>query len=185
MSRGPWFRLHATGRGALYFGRKHVYRFDDPKGKFGVLYAGCDEHCAFIETLGQALSPPLPAGAVRYVTDADLERRELARIRTYGRLRLVDLSGAGLARMGADARLCSGDYRVAQRWSRAIHEHPSRPDGLLYPARHDPSRAVVAIFDRARTKLDSTALGTLMTPRNHALRDGILATYGLGLLLTM
>jgi len=182
-SVGPWFRLHATGHGALYFGRKRTYRFDDPKGRFGVLYAGADEHCAFIETFGQVLGPPLPAAGVRYVTDGDLERRDLARIRTSGKLRLVDLTGAGLARMGADARLCSGDYRVAQRWSRAIHEHPSHPDGLLYPARHDPSRAVVAIFERARSKLVSTALGTLMIPRNHPLRDRILSTYGLGLLI--
>ena len=181
---GPWFRLHATGHGALHFGRTHTYRFDDPKGKFGVLYAGTDEYCAFIETFGQVLGPPLPAAGLRYVTDGDLERRDLARIRTSSKLRLVDLTGAGLARVGADARLCSGDYRVAQKWSRAIHEHPSRPDGLVYPARRDPSRAAVAIFDRARPRLVSTALGTLMTPRNRPIRDGILSTYGLGLLIT-
>jgi hypothetical protein len=38
---------------------------------------------------------------------------------------------------------------AAQRWSRAIYEHPDLPvHGILYPARHNHTRCAVAIFDR-------------------------------------
>ncbi len=180
---GPWYRLHATGLRALYFGRRRRFRFDDPKGKVGVLYMAADEHGAFIETLGQSFCAGKTVRGFRCVSDLELGGRALARIRTRRRLRLVDLTGEGLSRIGADERLCSGDYRIAQRWSRAIHGHPSRPDGLLYRARRDPSRISAALFDRARPPLAVTALGTLMDPENRALRDRILSTYGVGLLL--
>jgi len=66
-------------------------------------------------------------------------------------LSLVDLYGQGcLARIGADSRLFAGDRDVAQRWSRAIYEHPDRlkVHGILYPARHNHTRSAVALFDR-------------------------------------
>ena len=180
-AKGPWFRLHAGGLDALHFGRKRRFRFDDPSGKFGVLYVAVDEHGAFIETFGQSLRTSKPG--LRFVSDLDLEGRVLARVRCRRRLRLVDLTGEGLSRMGADDRLCSGDYRVAQRWSRAIYAHPSHADGILYRARHDPSRFSAAIFDRARASLHVSPLGSFMDPENRSLRDRILSTYHVGLLL--
>lgn len=182
-AKGPWFRLHAVGLDVLHFGRKRRFRFDDPKGKFGVLYVAVDEHGAFIETFGQSFRVSAPVLGFRYLSDLDLEERVLARIRCRRRLRLVDLTGEGLSRMGADDRLCSADYRIAQRWSRAIYAHPSHPDGILYRARHDPSRLSAAIFDRARTRLVSSPLGSLMSPEHRSLRDRILSTYHVGLLL--
>jgi len=182
-AKGPWYRFHATGLEALHFGRRRTFRFDDPRGKFGVLYAAADEHGAFIETFGQSLHAGKPVRGFRFVSDLDLEGRALACIRARRRLRLVDLTGEGLPRIGADERLCAGDYRVAQRWSRAIHAHPSCPDGILYRARRDPSRISAALFDRALPRLAVTPLSTLMDAENRALRDRILATYRLGLLL--
>ena len=66
-------------------------------------------------------------------------------------LSLVDLVGPGcLARIGADSRLFAGSRAIAQRWSRAIYEHPDRlkVHGILYPARHNHTRSAVALFDR-------------------------------------
>jgi hypothetical protein len=66
-------------------------------------------------------------------------------------LSLVDLFGQGcLARIGADSRLFAGSRAIAQRWSRAIYEHPDhlKVHGILYPARHDHTRSAVALFDR-------------------------------------
>ena len=74
-------------------------------------------------------------------------------IETTEPLRLVDLTGPGLPRLGADARLADGDHQVSQAWSAAFHGHPDRPDGILYRARHDPSRFAVAIFERAQRKI--------------------------------
>jgi hypothetical protein len=55
-----------------------------------------------------------------------------------------------LARVGADSRLFAADHAVAQLWSRAFYEHQIYAlDGILCPARHDHTRAALAIFDRA------------------------------------
>ena len=51
--------------------------------------------------------------------------------------------------MGADSRLFAASRAVAQRWSRAIYEHPDLPvHGIVNPARHNHTRSAVAIFDR-------------------------------------
>jgi hypothetical protein len=63
-------------------------------------------------------------------------------------LRLVDLTGPGLAQLGADARLWSGSIRIAQLWSQALFNHPEQPDGIYYLSRLNPARCCAAIFDR-------------------------------------
>ena len=97
-------------------------------------------------------------------------------------LRLVDLSGPGLAHVGADGRLLSGDYRVAQRWSLAFHCHRDRPDGHLYRSRHDLSRTCIAVFDRAEAAIDLIPLPGLIAPENAALLARIITTYGFRLI---
>jgi hypothetical protein len=63
-------------------------------------------------------------------------------------LRLVDLTQPGaLVKIGADARLFSASHRIAQWWSKALHDHRSRVDGLLYPSRPDPTCHSIALFD--------------------------------------
>jgi len=66
-------------------------------------------------------------------------------------LRLIDLSESGaLVRLGADARLFSGSHANSQSWSKALHDHPRKADGLLTPSRLDPARSTIALFgDRA------------------------------------
>jgi hypothetical protein len=46
--------------------------------------------------------------------------------------------------------LFAGNRAIARRWSRAIYEHPDhlKVHGILYPARHNHTRAAVALFDR-------------------------------------
>ena len=41
-----------------------------------------------------------------------------------------------------------GVLYIAQRWSRALWEHPQQPDGIIYRSRHDPSKVCAALFDR-------------------------------------
>lgn len=95
---------------------------------------------------------------------------------------VVDLVGAGLARIGADNRLSDGRYTTAQRWALAFHQHPNQPDGLRYRSRHDPSRIIVAMFDRVAPRLQASSLGALADPSNATILAEILDTYEFALL---
>jgi hypothetical protein len=173
---GTLFRIHGARRRPLFFGTTGENRFDDPRSEFGVLYAGLSEACAFIETFGEPLDVP-------FVTEAQLSERKLTLIEVRTPLRLVDLRGSKLRRLGADARLFAGDHGPAQRWSRAFFEHRDRPDGLLYRARHDAGEYAVALFDRAERAVRARAArATLASPANRALVAGLLRKYGFGLL---
>jgi hypothetical protein len=83
---------------------------------------------------------------------------------------LVDLTGAGLAYMGADTRLSAGEHRISQLWSRAFFDHPSRPDGRGRAGRDTGYRRAIALFERNEHDLWATSLGFDVLGR-------ILATY--------
>lgn len=171
-----WFRVHKTSRGPLFFGTSGSNRFDAPAGEYGVLYVGADAHCAFIETFGHA------TGA-RSVTVGELASKGMATVKCSRPLRLLDLTGKGLARIGADARLTSGDdYGLSHRWSRAIHDHPSKPDGVLYRARHDPQRLSAAIFERVGPDLSVVSDTAMLDPGFATVLGRILDDYRFGLM---
>ena len=173
--RRTWVRIHRADNAPLYFGKSGANRFDAPAGAFGVLYLACDPHGAFIETFGHATG-------TRLVTETELRARRMALVSASRVLRLVDLRGAGLARMGADAALTSGtDYALAHRWVLAIHGHRRRPDGVMYRARHDPGRISAAIFDRIASEFTAQSLGSLMDASHAQLLASILDTYKFGL----
>ena len=48
--------------------------------------------------------------------------------------------------LDADARLLTGDYQIAQQWSKALQDHPTHPDGIYYRSRNDPSRFCLALY---------------------------------------
>jgi len=170
-----WRRIHAAKLAPLYFGREPRNRFDAPENEFGVLYVAKDVHGAFIETFGHATG-------VRFVTTRELRARALAAVTPMRPLRLVDLRAEGLAQMGADGELTSGpDYDLSRRWARAINAHPRTPDGILYRARHDPSRTCAALFDRAADALTVRPLGTLYAGAHRRLLADVLDTYKMGL----
>lgn len=170
------YRLHRADRDALYFGRTGDNRFDAPDGSYGVLYAGEDEYCCFIETCGQVTGVPSVSGAY-------LDQRQLAEIKILAPMRLIDLSAsAGLARIGADGRLMDGSHAVAQRWSAALRSHPTNPAGILYRARHDPAKLAFAIFECSKNLLQKTSRGSLREPQNAKLLGEILDHYQFGLI---
>jgi hypothetical protein len=175
---GPWARIHLGRYDPVHFGRAARNRFDAPDGSFGVLYLACDPYCAFIECFGR------PTGN-RLVAVEQLRQYHLAEFRPPRPLMLVDVTGEGLARIGADASLCSGPYDVAQAWTAALYHHPEQPEGILYRARHDPSRLCVAAFDRAGVVELMRAcvrdLGELTSPPLLPLLGSILDRYGIGL----
>jgi hypothetical protein len=140
-----------------YFDTTDRHRFNAPTGQFGTLYAGSDDACAFIETFGHDLD-------LRVVSSADLASRGRARIEIVRDLRVVDLTGPGLAQLRADGRLTTGDYRIAQRWSHALHEHPERPEGITWRSRFDPARVCLAVYERARLSIRTVPIGSLTDP---------------------
>jgi len=172
-----WFRAHACNRDPLFFGRSREWRYDDPNRSFGVLYLSFDFEGAFIEGCvhDSGLGKTAPLLSENY-----LRRRCLSKIRFARPLKLVDLSGSGLAAIGADARIFAGEYRIAQRWSRAIWRHPRQPDGILYRSRHNPSLVCAAIFDRAPSAT-SKKLGSFLGPDLIDRTAKLLDKYGVGL----
>ena len=169
-------RIHSPTIEPVFFGKTGRNRFDAPDGSFGVMYVGFDEYCAFIETFGQDTG-------IRIVTRRALERRQLAYLELTERLNLIDLAASGgLARIGADARLFSGSHAIAQCWSAALRNHPSKPAGLVYPARHDPTRNACALFDLSDSILRVTNTASLLMPQHAVLLAAILNTYDFGLI---
>lgn len=134
------FRLHESCYEAIYFNPNPSWRFNDPTGKeYGVLYAALDYQAALRETLKPNKFNILSANF--------LKSRCLSTLTPKRDLRLVDLAGAGLTRIGADGRLTTGSYQIAQAWSQALYRHPDRVDGLYYCSRYDPSKICVALYD--------------------------------------
>ena len=170
------FRLHRAGLSPLYFGKTGDNRYDSPDGSFGVLYAGEDEYCCFIETCGQSTG-------IASVSGAYLDERHLAEMKLTAPMNLIDLvASGGPPRIGADGRLMDGSHAVAQRWSAALRKHPSKPDRLLYRARHDPAKRAFAIFECPPTAFTINSRGSLRDPGNVKLLASILNHYDFGLI---
>jgi len=170
-----WSRIYPLSFSPEYFDATNRHRFNAPAGEFGTLYAGNDDACAFVETFGRDLD-------LRVVSSADLAARGRSRVEIVRDLRVVDLTGSGLARIRADARLTTGDYTVAQRWSLALHQHPDRPDGLIWPSRFDPSRVCLAVYERARTSIQTVPVSSLIDPGFRHELALMLDRYGIALM---
>jgi hypothetical protein len=174
-TQGVWHRIHRAGHDPLYFGRTGSSRFDDPLARYGVLYAAETLDGAFIETFGR--NP-----GVNLVRETQLAMRSLAIIEAIRPLMLIDLTGPGLAQIGATNLLTAGPHALAQHWSRSLWSHPSRPDGLLYRARHDPSCVCVALFSRARQFVRSVPQGGLLESAQRPKLGAVLRRYDFSLL---
>jgi hypothetical protein len=171
----PWFRIYRCRHDPLYYGKTNDNRFNAPTGEFGVMYFGNDAYCAFIETFGQSTG-------INVVTTKDLIERCICTIRSLRPLALVDLTGAGLAQLGCDERLCAGEHSIAQQWSLAFWSHSDQPDGIYYRARHDPSRFSVALYDRASAVVHVTRSANLLAAHNKRRLAKLLNTYKFGLI---
>ncbi len=134
----PLFRIHNRDYGALHFNRFQT-RFASPEGEYGVLYATLDVYVAFLEVI-RTVDPNIVSVDV-------LKRMSLSKLYPHRDLKLVDLSGAGVIKIGADSRIYTGSYQISQSWSQTFYEHPDRVDGIYYPSRHDPSRYCIALYE--------------------------------------
>lgn len=145
-----WYRSHLLSKHPIFFGNAIANRWDAPAGEYGVLYLASDPFCAFMESIGRGVL------RTRLVPRAQVQERGLSQIRMTQPLHLIDLvSSGGLARIGAESSLSSGSgYKNSQRWSKALREHPTKPDGIYYYSRHDPSRTACALYDHCASVVE-------------------------------
>ena len=155
------YRVHRTSRGVLHFGGSaepfERQRWDAPDASYGVCYLAEEDHIAFAETLLRDLD-------IDTVQQADLDARALAVVLARAPLRLVEMNGKHLRRVGADASVVQGSYDVTWEWSAALHAHPDAPHGIRYRARHDDSGLSVALFDRAQDRVEVVQTTPLNDP---------------------
>lgn len=152
----PWYRLNPVGyESAIYFDRSGKGRFDSPQAGYGILYAGKNQRGAFIETMGRNLG-------IRTVSEVALKQRNLFKITSDRPLVIVDIWGVSLTKLGVDARISSGSYRVSRAWAKAIYEHPQKVDGICYHSRHDDTEICCGLFEGTATVLTEENLGNLV-----------------------
>jgi RES domain len=132
-------RIHKSQRGAIYFDRSNGSRFNAPTGEYGVLYTALDSFAAFRETYRLDRFTPIGRDF--------LAQRCISVLTAQRDLKLVNLVGAELTHIGADARLTTGSYSLTQPWSKALYSHIDLVDGLYYRSRFDPSRFCVALYE--------------------------------------
>ena len=139
--QGSLFRIHHSTSKWAYFGKNGDGRFDDPLKRYGMLYAALRPEAAFAEVFLRQLSLML-------VLESGLQERSLSEI-ICKPINCVDLTGSGLRRLSCDKRVSTEkSYSTTGCWSRAIFEHPQRPDGIIYLSRHNPQFRCVALFER-------------------------------------
>ena len=148
------FRIHVSARHPRFFGRSGLWRFDSPDRSYGTLYAGRSPEVAFAETLLR--------GPGTLVAESELAIRSLCRFSVMRPLRVMRLYGRDLIAVGANASVTSGSYACSQTWSRALHEHPARPDGILYRATRDNDELAIVVFERAREAIDNGTSTSLL-----------------------
>ena len=149
------YRLNpANYDSAIYYDRSGLGRFES--SDVAVLYLGETIEAAFIETFGRRLG-------VKYVSRQLVRSRNLFSIHSDRPLKLVDLFGAGLVKLGADSELSSGrNYFLSQSWSQAIYHHPQQVDGIRYLSRHDNTKLCWGLFPRSDYLLEEQNLGDLI-----------------------
>jgi hypothetical protein len=170
-------RVHPLALGPIHFspgnGMSAQGRFDSATGTFGVLYAALSFAGAVVETL-------LRKPSRRLISVGELSNRGVVALTTNRDLALVDFRGPGLQQLGLDAAINTGPYENCGLWADQLFAHPERPDGILYPSRHDPSEGCIALFERddlvVTIASDPVPLRSIMTQVTETLRR-----YGKGL----
>jgi hypothetical protein len=125
------------------FRKTKLFRFDAPDQSFGTCYAARNFKTCFVETVVR--NGPLE------IPKSEYDSRSVAILLVnVAKLHLVPVHGDSARGMRLDlADLASGDYRYAQALSKAVYNHPDRPDGMVYLSRYDEPSLAIVMFDRA------------------------------------
>jgi hypothetical protein len=134
-------------RNPFFWSRLGCNRFDPPEGRFGVLYTAEDLETCLLEVFGDRWLK------TRLVSVAELTKLEVLIFSLSREVRVVDLTGRWLNRLGTDSNLfASTDYALIQEWSRRLMEHPLARDGVCYHSHKNPKKFNYALYDTAAAK---------------------------------
>lgn len=146
-------RIGRRNTGEPYFGKHGAYRFDDPQKHFGTCYCGQHLITALAETV---LHDEVPDEGVFKIRQENIDAHYLVTFAAgaqRGLLRLADLTGSHLKRLGGDNSLSAEyPYDVTQQWGRAVHSHPVHVDGFIFVSRQLNDKRAIVVFDRASAK---------------------------------
>jgi hypothetical protein len=154
----PGARLHRFYKLAyapIFYDPDKGGRLNAPDASYGVLYAAKAANGAFAETF-------LRSPGRRLLDPTEVAERGRVVLRARRVLKLIDFTGRGLPILGATAEVIHGGkpYDNAQGWSKALRAHPSKPDGIAYTARHDPSEVCYALFEAADPPVEEVSRDT-------------------------
>lgn len=149
-------------------------RFSDPEtslvppARFAVVYFGSSVKVCFVEAIlrdrgvGRIKSFPLEW--------TELENWTCAELRVDETLRVVDLRGDHLVRMGVPTDVArASSQELGRLWSRAFWSHDEKPDGIVYDSRLN-GETNIAIYDRALAKFSAVATPKLVACRSELAR---------------
>jgi RES domain len=145
-------------------------RFSDPETtlvspwRFGVVYLGSSVKVCFLEVIlrdrGDGRTREFP------IAWPELEAWTCAELRIGTTLKLVDLRGDNLVRMGIPTDVARASTQdLARAWSRAFWSHNAKPDGIVYDSRLN-GETNIAVYDRALAKLTAIAMPRLVECRS-------------------
>lgn len=142
----PLYRVHSSAYGPIFYGpganKPPTFRFDPQSGNFGILYISPLPDAAMIETL---LRNP-----ERTIVDykRDIQPRSLSTLVANRNLRLTSMLGENLSTLGLTAAISTGPYGPCAKWSDALFNHPTAPDGIIFASRHNPDELCIALFEK-------------------------------------
>lgn len=139
-----------------FFGASGANRFDAPGDppEFKAAYFAQTLVVALAETV---LHDEIPSNGKFHIASTSLSGRYVIQFQG-DTLRLANLTGAALKRMGAHAEISgTPDYAVTQQWSLSVFQHPDHFDGFVYMSRHVNNQKAVVLFDRAHGKIHMQA----------------------------
>ena len=143
----------------LYFGSEIQHRYDDPAGRYGVLYLAYNLPTALMESAFHN-HKWWRAGAKRKITLSEVRSRMVRIVSVTGDLTLCDLvsEGAATRAFGLTAtqlvtRRYSSTRALSARIARLTASSGVLFDGILYPSHNNPGARCIALFDRAAAKV--------------------------------
>lgn len=153
-----WYRIARPSLGPVYYNKSGHMRFDSNNARWGVCYLAPSVGCALAEVFGESiLRRPSPSLGLYELSSRNLYRFRLAPSSDA----FCPLHGHNLMNMGADMSCFVAKRSVSQEWARALMEHPSEYDGLLYIARQGAEECLALFGPKPKCEPEIEDLGAL------------------------
>ena len=141
-----WWRLHPGTFDPVFFSPSSANRFAVPG--LGTLYLGRDARSCLLEKYGDEIYGARNRGKRPELAASDWRDRILTSVGVPGMIVCDLTSAATLAACGVDTgTLTNPQLRFPQAWAKAIMEHPTRFDAILYSSRFTQGPCL-ALFNR-------------------------------------